>query len=124
MIYEVIIYMATQAQLKASAKYDKANTKSIFLKLNIKTDADVLQYLETVGNKQGYIKELIRKDMNGSEAPAAPKNQIIEGSFEVGKEVIVMVDGEKYKRKVRFSKKLLDPAITILSHEYRECDFN
>ena len=116
--------MATQAQLKASAKYDKANTKSIFLKLNIKTDADVLQYLETVGNKQGYIKELIRKDMNGSEAPAAPKNQIIEGSFEVGKEVIVMVDGEKYKRKVRFSKKLLDPAITILSHEYRECDFN
>lgn len=116
--------MATQAQLKASAKYDKANTKSIFLKLNIKTDADVLRYLETVGNKQGYIKELIRKDMNGSEAPAVPKNQIIEGSFEVGKEVIVMVDGEKYKRKVRFSKKLLDPAITILSHEYRESDFN
>lgn len=116
--------MATQAQLKASAKYDKVNTKSIFLKLNIKTDADVLQYLETVGNKQGYIKELIRKDMNGSEASAAPKNQIIEGSFEVGKEVIVMVDGEKYKRKVRFSKKLLDPAITILSHEYMESDFN
>lgn len=114
--------MATEAQKKASAKYDAKNTKSVFLKLNIKTDADILKHLETVGNKQGYIKDLIRMDMNGVIAPEQ-KNQIIEGTFAEGETVIVLVDGEKYKRKVRFSKKLLDPAITILSHEYRECDF-
>ena len=116
---------STDSRLKAVAKYDKANTKSIFLKLNIKTDADILAHLETVGNKQGYIKELIRKDISGElAAPKETKNKIISGNFVEGESVIVMVDGDKYKRKVRFSKTLLDPVITILSHEYRECDFH
>lgn len=48
---------------QAQAKYDAANTKQIRLKLNTKTDADILKRLESVDNKQGYIKELIRKDI-------------------------------------------------------------
>ena len=56
--------MQTEAQKKAKAKYDKANTKQIMLKLNTKTDLDILIQLDSVGNKQGYIKELIRKDLN------------------------------------------------------------
>ncbi len=51
------------SQSKASMKYDASNTKQIRLKLNLKTDADILEQLEKVGNKQGYIKELIRKDI-------------------------------------------------------------
>ena len=54
---------ASSAQLRANAKYDKENTKSILLKLNLRTDSDILERLEEVGNKQGYIKELIRRDM-------------------------------------------------------------
>lgn len=45
-----------------NAQYDKENTKGLYLKLNKKTDADILNYLKTIPNKQGYIKELIRKD--------------------------------------------------------------
>ena len=55
--------MATKAQIRAVAKYDKQNTKKIMLKLNTKTDADILKRLDSLPNKQGYIKELIRKDM-------------------------------------------------------------
>ena len=55
--------MTTDAQKAATAKYDKENTKSVYLKLNKTTDADILKKLEEVGNKQGYIKELIRKDI-------------------------------------------------------------
>ena len=44
-------------------RYDRNNTVRVALKLNTKTDADILAKLEEVGNKQGYIKELIRKDM-------------------------------------------------------------
>ena len=51
------------SQSKAQAKYDAENTKRVFIKLNLKTDADILEQLEKVGNKQGYIKELIRKDI-------------------------------------------------------------
>lgn len=55
--------MTTEAQKRAVAKYDAKNTKFFGLKLNIKTDADILERLEQVDTVQGYIKELIRKDI-------------------------------------------------------------
>lgn len=56
--------MTTEAQKKAAIRYDKANTKLITLKLNKRTDNDVLTRLDEVPNKQGYIKKLIRDDIN------------------------------------------------------------
>ena len=53
----------TEAQLRAGAKYDRENTKAVMLKLNKKTDADVLEALQRSGNVQGYIKGLIREDL-------------------------------------------------------------
>lgn len=53
---EIVKYASQQ-------KYDKANTTQIRMKLNLKTDADILAKLESVGNKQGYIKALIRADI-------------------------------------------------------------
>lgn len=50
-------------QSQASIKYDRDNTKRIFIKLNINTDKDILEHLEYKSNKQGYIKELIRNDI-------------------------------------------------------------
>lgn len=47
----------------ASMKYDSANTTRVYIKLNTKNDADIIEYLNNQSNKQGYIKELIRKDM-------------------------------------------------------------
>lgn len=58
--------MTTQAQMNAVRKYDDTHTKQIMLKLNLETDKDILERLEAVGNKQGYIKELIRRDINGA----------------------------------------------------------
>lgn len=50
------------SKYKSQEKYDKANTVQVRLKLNIKTDADIIKKLEQVDNKQGYIKALIRAD--------------------------------------------------------------
>lgn len=55
--------MTSKAQARASAKYDASHTKQIKMKLNYETDKDIIEKLEKVGNKQGYIKELIRKDL-------------------------------------------------------------
>lgn len=44
--------------------YDTANTIKVSLKLNIKTDADIIEYLNSVENKQGTIKRLIREEIN------------------------------------------------------------
>lgn len=56
----------SEATRKAVAKYDATNTLQIRLKLNLKTDEDIIKRLHDIGNKQGYIKELIRKDMERS----------------------------------------------------------
>lgn len=55
--------MATEAQIRANRKYEAENTRQVHLKLNIRTDKDVLEKLDSVPNKQGYIKELIRADL-------------------------------------------------------------
>ena len=55
--------MATQAQRAASARYDKANTRQISIKLNLRTDAHMLAHLDAQPNVQGYIKRLIINDM-------------------------------------------------------------
>ena len=55
--------MISEAKKKAQLRYDKENTKQIILKLNTKTDADVLGKLESVGNKQGYLKDLVRDNL-------------------------------------------------------------
>ena len=55
--------MTSEIQKKAGTKYDRKNTRQIKLKLNKKTDADILNKLDNEQNKQGYIKNLIRKDM-------------------------------------------------------------
>lgn len=57
---------STKAQIKASVKYDANNTTRLYIKLNNNTDADIIEHLKSVANKQGYIKELMRDDMNDS----------------------------------------------------------
>lgn len=56
--------MVRESQKKASEKYDKANRRNVVLRLNVKTDKDILDHLDSLDNKMGYIKELIRKDIN------------------------------------------------------------
>ena len=40
------------------------NHKGIYLQLHTKKDSDILTKLEREPNKQGYIKSLIRENMN------------------------------------------------------------
>lgn len=56
-------YYNPEVQNRAQRKYDAEHTRQVVLKLNLKSDADVLSQLDSVPNKQGYIKELIRQDM-------------------------------------------------------------
>lgn len=59
--------MSSEAQRRASAKYDKKNRITITIKLNKEHDADIIAHLETVENKQGYIKALIRENCASGE---------------------------------------------------------
>lgn len=53
----------TEAQKRATAKYQEANTRLFSLRLNYNTDQDIIDRLNQVESKAGYIKELIREDI-------------------------------------------------------------
>ena len=55
--------MTTEAQKRAVRKYDKTHTKQFLLKLNLQTDSDIIEHFERLDNVQGYIKELVRRDI-------------------------------------------------------------
>ena len=43
--------------------YQRENIRQIKFKLNRKTDPDLIEWIEKQYNIQGYLKELIKKDM-------------------------------------------------------------
>lgn len=51
----------TAAQNAAQLKYDAQNTRQYKVKLNTTTDADLIEYLDGVPNKQGAIKAALRE---------------------------------------------------------------
>ncbi len=56
----------TEAQKKAQKAYDERNKgkfRNFCLKLNRESDKDIIEKLESVDSMQGYIKSLIRKDV-------------------------------------------------------------
>lgn len=55
--------MTPESQVKAQKKYDKKYTTGLYIKLNIKTDRDIIHWLWKQESKQGAIKQLIRKEI-------------------------------------------------------------
>lgn len=46
-------------------QYQKDNIVRVVVKLNRKTDGDLIEELEKQSNRQGYIKQLIRDSIKG-----------------------------------------------------------
>ncbi len=57
--------MQTEAQKRATAKYQKQSTKNVSIRF-MPADAELLAWLDSQPNKAGYIKALIREDMERS----------------------------------------------------------
>lgn len=51
------------ADSQAKRDWIKANTTTVTMKLNHRTDADIIEQLTNVDNRSGYIKQLIRADI-------------------------------------------------------------
>ena len=55
---------ARRARNIQSEAWDKDNTRQVKFKFNLHTDADILSALDSQPNVQGYIKSLIRADID------------------------------------------------------------
>ena len=59
--------MRSESQKKADKKYIKNKTTMLVVKLFNSTDSDIISKLQAVPNKSGYVKQLIRKDIDESQ---------------------------------------------------------
>lgn len=50
-------------------KYKKFKYKQVSILLRRGEDEDLIKYLNGKESKAGYVKELIRRDMNGTDKP-------------------------------------------------------
>ena len=60
--------MPTKATIRQT-RYDRSHCRTYGLKLNNEIDKDVIEKLASVPSMQGYIKQLIRSDIEGSSVP-------------------------------------------------------
>lgn len=55
------------------SRYDSKNRKSFAIKLNYNYDMDIIEKLDAVESMNGYIKQLIREDINREKAKREKK---------------------------------------------------
>lgn len=55
-----------EARRRAAKKYQAENTRLLQIRLNFRTDKDILDKLSEKESMSGYVKKLIRDDINRS----------------------------------------------------------
>jgi len=69
---------AKRTGYQATAKSNKKTTKTFLLRLSYSTDGDMIQFLDNLENRNGFLRNLIRLEMQGKrESQPAPRTRII-----------------------------------------------
>lgn len=53
----------TEAQLKYNAKWKKENIVNVAMQFNRNTEQELIDYLQTLPNKTGHIKDMLKKEI-------------------------------------------------------------
>ena len=85
---------ARQAINARAWKWDQEHTRQFKVKLNCRTDADIIARLEQVENTQGYIKRLIREDLQREENGTMTRVQNEAGSWVDFDQAVELMDDD------------------------------
>lgn len=83
-------------------RYAKESIKVYRLSLNVRTDADIIAKLDSLPSKQGYIKQLIRADME-KQPPCSAIRGYCLGNFDQDGDLLDMC--QNCKKHVSNAKK-------------------
>lgn len=65
--------MASEAKLRATKKYEKANIRQILLKFHKTHDAAIIEKINSVSSKNNYVRHLILQDLEREKKEATSK---------------------------------------------------
>ncbi len=102
----------SEALKKAQNKYKKEKMTSVLIRLHKENDKDIIDRLEKIGNKQGYIKQLIRDDLTLCEIECleddllnALKNLMNNKSYDEANTLILqLIDLNKKRQQIQAAK--------------------
>ncbi len=90
-----------------------ANNKSYTLKLGVGYDAAILGKLESVKNKSSYIKELIRKDIDGQLKPVTEFTKATEEKAEEYSNITEKKYKEQFDKGIHYFLLEMDEEIEL-----------
>lgn len=93
-----------RSQQTPQEKYDKKNTKTYAIKVIKTTEPDIFSKLENEPNKSGYIKKLIRKDINSNNKENIYEEGMTDHQFKAF--LILLRDSIEVKEKQEVIKML------------------
>lgn len=66
---------ASERKLAYDAEYKKANYRRVMIMFHNIHDVEMIKWMESKPNKQGYLKELIQADMDRASRERIKKNE-------------------------------------------------
>lgn len=98
-------------QLTPQEKYDKENTRTYAIKVIKTTEPDIYEKLENEPNKSGYIKKLIRENINSKSNMRIPEEGMTDYQFRA---FLLLFKGVIEKEEKKEIIKMLDEMIDYL----------
>lgn len=71
-----------EARTRAQEKYDKEHTKGFYIKLNLRTDIDIIRWFWAQPSKQGAIKRLVREEIARKKAGGTGSGDAVRRTVE------------------------------------------
>lgn len=98
-------------KLTPQEKYDKNNTRTYAIKVIKTTESDIFEKLESEENKSGYIKKLIRQDINSKNFKKTFEEGMTDYQFRA---FLLLFKGAIDKKEKNEIIKMLDEMIEYL----------
>lgn len=98
-------------KLTPQEKYDKENTRTYAIKVIKTTEPDIFEKLENEPNKSGYIKKLIRENINSKNNIQIPEEGMTDYQFRA---FLILIKGVIEKEEKNEIIKMLDKMIDYL----------
>lgn len=113
--------MATKAQIRAAIKQNKENTTTLCLRMHLRNDADIIQKLNNVDNKNKFIKGLIRDEIYKEREQAFTMDELEQwNKGQEREDTMYYIDLRIFDKRQSGYYEISGDPVVYLSNDYEE----
>lgn len=113
--------MSTKAQIRAAIKQNKENTTTLCLRMHLRKDADIIQKLNNVDNKNKFIKGLIRDEIYKEREQAFTMDELEQwNKGQEREDTMYYIDLRIFDKRQSGYYEISGDPVVYLSNDYEE----